>query len=293
MLDKFLIGHYTDELKGTGMSVIISTDGATGGVSVRGSAPGTRETELLRSEALVQKINAVALCGGSAFGLESTCGVMKYLHEQGIGYDTGTQIVPIVCGAVLYDLDYKEFGHPDINAGYEAAKTASPNNYAMGNIGAGCGATVGKIMGAITASKSGLGVATLKHNDLEIMAIVAVNAFGDVYDYKTNEIIKGAQSEGEFLNTCELISEGAEVDTTLKNTTIGCIVTNAKITKAQANKLSDQVHNAYALAIRPVHTMVDGDTVFTMASGDVDCEFMQLAELAIKTMGEAIVNAVK
>lgn len=293
MLDKFKIGHRSDEEKGTGVTVILAEEGAIGGVSVRGSAPGTRETDLLRSEALVEKINAVVLTGGSAFGLDSCSGVMKYLHEQGKGYDTGTQIVPIVCGAVLYDLDYKEFAYPDNAMGYDAAKNAYINNYEQGSIGAGCGATVGKIMGSISAMKSGLGVAFATLGDVEIGAIVAVNAFGDVYDYKTNSIIAGAQGEDGFINTSEAIKAGLEFDKRLKNTTIGCIITNAKLTKAKANKLADQVHNAYALTIRPVHTMVDGDTVFVMASGEQEAEFIQLAEAAIEVMAEAVLNAVK
>lgn len=292
MLNKFKIGHASDQEKGTGVTVIIAEEGAVGGVSIRGNAPGTRETDLLKSDALVQKINAVVLTGGSAFGLESTCGVMKYLSEKGIGYNTGAYVVPIVCGAVLYDLEYKEFGYPDIAMGYQAAEAAIEDNYNMGDIGAGTGATVGKIMGTMLSEKSGLGVATAKYDDVEIMAVVAVNAFGDVYDYKSNTIIRGAKSEDGYLNTCSLITSGIEIDKRLKNTTIGCILTNAKISKAQANKLADQVHNAYALCIRPVHTMVDGDTIFTMSSGDVDTEFIQLAEASIQVMSQAIINAV-
>lgn len=293
MLEKFLIGHNSDKDRGTGVSVIIAPEGAVGGVSVRGNAPGTRETDLLRSDALVEKINAVVLSGGSAFGLEACSGVMKYLHEKGIGYDTGTQIVPIVCGAVLYDLDYVEFAYPDNAMGYDAALNAKAYNYEMGCIGAGTGATVGKIMGSITSDKSGLGVAGARLDNLEVMAIVAVNAFGDVYNYKTNQIMAGAKGDDEFLNTCDMIMSGVEIDNRLKNTTIGCIITNAKLTKPQANKLADQVHDAYALCIRPVHTMVDGDVVFAMASGEVQAEFIQLAEMSLQVMAEAIINAVR
>jgi L-aminopeptidase/D-esterase-like protein len=295
MLDKFRIGHYGDKTLGTGVTVIIASEGAIGGVSVRGNAPGTRETDLLRSDALVEKINSVVLTGGSAYGLEASCGVMKYLREKGIGYSTGSQIVPIVCSAVLYDLDYKQFAYPDIEMGYKAAEKAKKDNFVSGDIGAGTGATVGKIMGPITAEKSGLGVAVTKLEELEVAAIVAVNAFGDVYDYETNKIIAGAQGgENTFINTSEAILTGATVEDAIKNTTIGCIITNAKITKPQANKLADQAHDAYSLSIRPVHTMVDGDTIFTMASGEVEVnQFIQLGEIAVVTMARAIRNAVK
>ncbi|MGI6701051.1 MAG: P1 family peptidase [Christensenellales bacterium] len=290
MLEKFLIGHKNND--STGVSVIIAPEGAVAGVSVRGCAPGTRETDLLRADATVDKINAVVLTGGSAFGLESSCGVMKYLREKGIGYNTGTQTVPIVCSAVLYDLDYKEFSYPDSEMGYEAAKAAKPDNTESGDIGAGTGATVGKIMGMMTAVKGGLGISRAKFENLEIMAIAAVNAFGDVYDYKSGEIIAGAKSEEGYINTSEMILQGMEIEPSAKNTTLGCILTNAILTKAEANKLCDRVHDALALTIRPVHTMVDGDTVFAMASGEVEANFIQLSEASVKLMAEAIMNSV-
>lgn len=292
MLEKFLIGHVSDQEKGTGVSVILAPEGAVGGVSVRGSAPGTRETDLLKADALVDKINAVVLAGGSAFGLEASCGVMQYLHEKNLGYNTGTQTVPIVCSAVIYDLDYKGFAYPDMKMGYAAAKAAKANNVLMGNVGAGTGATVGKIMGLRAADKGGLGVARAKLGTIEIMAIVAVNAFGDIYE--DNQIIAGVKTdEGQFLNTCNLLLSDIEIDKKMKNTTIGCILTNAILTKAQANKLADQAHNAFAMTIRPVHTMLDGDTIFVMASGEEEAEFVQLAEAAVSVMAKAVTNAVK
>lgn len=293
MLDSFKIGHMSNESKSTGVTVILAPEGATGGVSVRGNAPGTRETDLLRSDALVDKVNAVTLSGGSAFGLEACCGIMKYLKEQGKGYRSGSKIVPIVCGAVLYDLDYIDDQYPTMEMGYQACKVAKSNNFQYGQIGAGTGATVGKIMGMESAEKSGLGVATANFQDTEIMAIVAVNAFGDVYDDETNQVIAGAKLGGKHVNTANMLINDVKFDKSMKNTTIGCIITNAKLTKAQANKLSDQCHNAYALCIRPVHTMLDGDTIFTMASGECDVEFIQFAEIAIQTMAKAIKKAVK
>lgn len=292
MLDKFLIGHCHDTDKGTGVTVILSLDGATGGVSVRGSAPATRETDLLRCGNLVEKANAIVLSGGSAFGLEASCGVMEFLHERGCGHSTGTNRVPIVCGASLYDLDYKCFAYPDKSMGYNACVAAKSDNFCSGSIGAGCGATIGKIQGNISAVKSGLGIAVCKAGDLEVAAIVAVNAVGDVYDYATGENIAGATISGNRINTMDLVMSGVTFDPQYKNTTIGAIITNAKLSKEQANKIADMAHDGYAMAIRPVHTMADGDTVFTLASGEIESDFMRLSCLVPALMAQAIKKAV-
>jgi len=292
MLDKFEIGHSQDSDKGTGVTVILAKEGATGGVSVRGSAPATRDTDLLRCGNLVEKANAVVLSGGSAFGLEAACGVMEYLREKGCGHAAGTQIVPIVSGASLYDLDYKEFAYPDKTMGYRAAEIATKNNFASGSIGAGTGATIGKVAGSLSAVKSGLGIATAKLGDVEMAAIVAVNAVGDVYDHLSGENIKGATIGGNRISSIDMILEGTEYSPTYTNTTIGAVITNAKLTKEQANKLADIAHDGYAMAIRPVHTMADGDTVFALASGEADANFMIISCLAPKLMAEAIKKAV-
>lgn len=192
MLDKFKIGHFTDETNGTGVTAIICEDGAVGGVSVRGAAPATRETDLLSPEKTVEKVNAVVLSGGSAFGLEASCGVMQYLSEQGKGFKVGKQVVPIVVGASIFDLEYKNFAFPDKAAGYSAAKNAKENDFSSGNIGAGTGATVGKLLGMESAAKAGLGVASVTINGVEVAVISVVNALGDVVD--NGKIIAGIKS---------------------------------------------------------------------------------------------------
>lgn len=294
MLNNFKIGHFTNRETGTGCTVILDENGAIGGVSVMGSAPGTRETDLLRSENTVNTVNAVVLSGGSAFGLEASSGVMRYLAERGVGYNTGTQLVPIVVGAVLYDLDYKEFDFPDVTAGIEACADARSDNYDSGVIGAGTGATVGKIFGMEHCSKSGLGVAHIKRGELEIVAVVAVNAFGDVYDFLTGEIIAGAKSGSSFADSFQIITDGYELSehTVGTNTTIGCIMTNASLTKAEANKLAQCTHDAYSICIRPVHTSMDGDTVFVLSDGSVEVNSVTLQTLAVECMCVAIKRAV-
>ncbi len=295
MLEKFKIGHADNADVATGVTVILAEEGATGGVSVRGSAPATRETDMLNSDNSVDKINAVFLSGGSAFGLDTAAGIMKYLSDKGIGYPTSAKNIPIVCGACLYDLDYKGVSYPTPEMGYQASFRAAVNNFEDGDIGAGKGATVGKIFGAQSAVKSGLGIATYKFNDgVEICAIVAVNAFGDIYNYKTGERVKGATHNGGEVKMSEAIAHSTKaIEWKSSNTTIGCILTNAKLTKSQANKLADIAHDGYAMSIRPVHTLVDGDAIFTMASGDVKADFMRLSCYAPIIMAEAILNAVK
>jgi L-aminopeptidase/D-esterase-like protein len=294
MTDKFLIGHAGDNDKGTGVTVILAKDGATGGVSVRGCAPGTRETDLLKNGNSVEKINAVVLSGGSAFGLDACSGVMEYLRERGVGFKAGGTRVPIVCGAVLYDLEYKTFAYPDKAMGYAAASAATAGNTQKGNVGAGIGATVGKLAGAACAMKGGLGIYTMPVGGAAVTAIVAVNAVGDIYDGK-GSIIAGARRGGGFVDLLSMLTEGAasfdDGENAGKNTTIGCILTDAVLTKEQANKLADIAHDGYAQAIRPVHTVLDGDTVFAMASGEKKVGFIQLCAAAPECMRRAIVGA--
>ena len=202
MLDYFKIGNVESKTKSTGVTVILAENGAVGGVSVRGSAPATRETDLLKSENAVDKVNAIFLSGGSAFGLDSASGIVQYLAEKGLGYTTSAMPVPIVCGACLYDLDYKNAGFPDKELGYKACLNAKPNNFESGNVGAGCGATVGKVLGSMSASKGGLGVATFAFDDgVEMCAIVAVNAFGDIYDFRNGQKVSGAVVNGVSIDT--------------------------------------------------------------------------------------------
>lgn len=281
------------ELETSGVTVIISDNGAVGGVSVRGSAPATRETDLLRSENSVDKVNAVVLSGGSAFGLDTCSGVMKYLKDNDIGFNAGKYKVPIVVGASLYDLEYGKYELPTADDGYKACENATKIDTKSGNIGAGRGATIGKILGMQSAVKSGLGMAEYRMGELYMIAVVAVNAFGNVYDYKSGELLKGATINGVGVDIVEAIKGNLATATiTHSNTTIGCILTNAKLTKTQANKLSDIAHDGYAMTIRPVHTMVDGDAIFTLADGEVDADFMQLSCIAPTLMADAVINAI-
>lgn len=291
MLDKFKIGHYTDSEKGTGCTVILCEDGAVGGCSIRGSSPATRETDLLKTEKTVSSVNAVVLSGGSAFGLEAGSGVMDYLYEQGKGYNAGKYRVPIVVGASIYDLEYKEFGYPNKQAGYEAAKSAKSGNFERGVIGGASGATISKLLGMPTAIKTALGVQTYSINGLEIAVIMLVNALGDVI--KDGEIIAGAlDPNGKPISMKKIFTMGGIDEPKCANTTIGCIITNAKLTKAQANLLSDLAHDGFALALSPSHTRFDGDAMFTLASGEVDVAFDTLGAIIPDLTARAIQSSV-
>lgn len=291
MLDKFKIGHYTDSEKGTGCTVILCEDGAVGGCSIRGSSPATRETDLLKTEKTVSSVNAVVLSGGSAFGLEAGSGVMDYLYEQGKGYNAGKYRVPIVVGASIYDLEYKEFGYPNKQAGYEAAKSAKSGNFERGVIGGASGATISKLLGMPTAIKTSLGVQTYSINGLEIAVIMLVNALGDVI--KDGEIIAGAlDPDGKPISMKKIFTMGGIDEPKCANTTIGCIITNAKLTKAQANLLSDLAHDGFALALSPSHTRFDGDAMFTLASGEVDVAFDTLGAIIPDLTARAIQSSV-
>ncbi len=288
----FKIGHAQNEY--TGVTVILAEKGAVGGCDCRGGGPGTRETDLLRPEKMMDKVNAVVLTGGSAYGLESTCGVMNYCKENHIGYHTAGKIVPIVSGAVIFDLNQKEYHYPTTEMGFEACKnaTSTPD---FGNIGVGRGATVGKIRGVKNSSKSGVGAYTVKVGGVTVTAIVAVNAMGDVWDPDTNKIIAGAKGKnGAFINTNKCLLDGDYGKLLLgTNTTIGCILTNAKLDKVQANKLASISHNGLVRTIRPVHTDYDGDTMFCLASGSRPVLNFTLLQVAVVEATEkAILNAV-
>ncbi len=291
------VGHSQSIDGMTGCTVIICEEGATGGVDVRGSAPGTRETDLFKPEKMVDRIHAVVLSGGSAFGLDASSGVMKYLEEKGVGFDVGVTNIPIVASAVIFDLNIGNYRiRPDFSMGYEAAKLATTKEYRQGNIGCGMGATIGKIMGPNNAMKSGLGSATLEVGDLKVSAMVSVNSFGDVYDYKTNKQIAGGvydYQNNRMLNTYEIMKNTDRfLGFSMENTTIGIIVTNANLDKAQANKISQMAHNGFARSINPIHTMLDGDTIFTMATNEVECDINLLGTVAAEVMSQAIVNAI-
>ena len=293
------LGHAQNEKGGTGCSVVICNEGATGGVDVRGGSPGTRETDLLNPMEMVDKINAVVLSGGSAFGLDASSGVMEYLEEKGIGFDVTVTKVPIVCQAVLFDL---AFGNPkvrpDKQMGIEACKNSETyDDDINGNIGAGYGATVGKFLGSSYSMKGGLGTYAVKIGDLEVGAIVAVNCLGDVVDPSNLDIIVGAydREKNKFLNTEKIILDNLEhpKNPFKGNTTIGIIVTNANFTKAQANKVASMAHNGYGRTMRPAHTMFDGDTIFTMATNKVDADVTTVGMIAAQVMEQAIIRGVK
>ena len=280
----------------TGCSVIVCEEGAVCGVDVRGSAPGTRETDLLDPINMIQKVHAVVLSGGSAFGLEATCGVSKYLEENGIGFDVGVAKVPIVTGAVLFDLGVGDPKcRPNIDMGYEACKVASYTNLEQGNFGAGCGATVGKIKGSNFCTKGGIGSYSIKlDNGLVVAALIAVNAFGDVYE--EGKVIAGVLNDSKdvFLNTYDLMKQGVNKGGfNIDNTTIGVVATNAKLDKAQCKKVSQMAHNGYAKTIFPIHTPHDGDTIFTLATGEIETDVTLLGSLATEVVEKSIINAIK
>jgi L-aminopeptidase/D-esterase-like protein len=264
-------------------------------VDVRGGAPGTRETDLLDPVNMVEKVHAIFLAGGSAFGLDSAGGVMKYLEENGIGFDAGVTKVPIVSGAVLFDLTCKDYKiRPDKEMGYEACLNAG-NFIEEGSIGAGTGATVGKVFGMDKAMKGGLGEVFIQTGDLVVGAVVAVNCLGDVVD-EENRIIAGAYEKDpfRFINSEQAIIDSYKdgLNPFSGNTTIGCVLTNAILTKAQAKKTSSIAHNGYARSIRPSHTMFDGDTIFTLSTGEVKADINVVGVLAARAVQKAVINGV-
>lgn len=297
------VGHFTDTRRPTGCTVILCEDGATGGVDVRGSAPGTRETDLLDPKNLVQQVHAIVLSGGSAFGLETATGVVRYLEERGIGYDVGVAKVPIVPAAILFDLGVGDAKiRPDAEAGYKACKAATTNPPAEGNVGAGAGATIGKMFGGKRAMKGGIGTASIKlGKELTVGAIVAVNAVGDVIDPATGKLIAGARTvDGKKLQgTMAGILRGEALPPMLggTNTTIGLVATDAKLDKAQAQKVAEMAHDGLARAINPAHTMFDGDTIFAIATGKSastkPANVTLIGALAAEAMAQAVVRAIR
>jgi len=292
------VGHAQDATAATGCTAVICPEGATAGVDVRGGAPGTRETDLLDPVNLVEKVHAVVLSGGSSFGLDAACGVMACLEEEGIGFDAGVARVPIVCAAVLFDLAIGDSRvRPDRNMGMAACLDARAPGCAEGCVGAGTGATVGKILGMERCMKSGLGVSCVRTGDLEIGAIVAVNCLGNVVDPQTGETLAGVLDEEAkgCLNTeAIMIREFANRRMTFGgNTTLGVVVTNAVLTKSEAKKAASMAQNGYARTLRPAHSMVDGDTIFVLATGGVEADISVVGILASRVVEQAVVRAVK
>jgi len=295
-----LAGHFTDEQGWTGCTVVLTPDGAVGGVDVRGSAPGTRETDLLRPENLVEKVQAVVLTGGSAFGLATACGVMEWLSERGYGFDAGGVRVPIVPAAVLFDLGFGPPARPGPEAGYQACQAATAGAFPRGNVGAGTGATVGKVLGPGQAMKSGLGTASARLGAAVVGAVVAVNALGDVVEPDSGRILAGARlpGSGAMANTLAVLTGGGApggaypAPAAGQNTTIAVVATNAALTKAQARKVAQMAHDGLARTIRPVHTMWDGDTVFALSTGSVAMDVSVLGTLAAEVLARAVLDAV-
>lgn len=294
----FQIGHAQDEVGGTGCTVILNKSGAIAGVDVRGGGPATRETDLLHPVSKMETIHAVVLSGGSAYGLDAASGVMGFLEDQGVGYDVQIGVVPIVCGASLFDLMVgSPSARPDRSMGYRACEQAWMNAECLqGNVGAGMGATVGKYMGPQRMMKSGFGYYAVKLQDVYCGAAVAVNALGDVFDVDTGKQIAGltnaactqlASTEAEFA-----ASIAKPRDVFQGNTTIGCLLTNAKLTKPQMNKLASLCHNGLAQTIRPVHTSADGDSIFALSSNEVEVNADALGALSTYVTAKAINQAV-
>jgi len=298
------VGHHTLTERPTGCTVVlVDGDGAVGGVSQRGGAPGTRETDLLDPLNMVDKVNAVVLSGGSAYGLEAATGTVRYLEEKGVGWKVGPAgVVPIVPAAILFDLPFggKPHVRPTADCGYKAAAAASDGPVTEGNVGAGAGATVGK-MGMNRAMKGGVGSAAIAlPNGLVVAAIVAVNAVGDVIDPETGKVVAGVRTEDGkgVADARKLLRSGALLrrpqPRSGENTTIGLVATNAKLTKAEASRLALMGDDGFAKAISPSHTVGDGDTVFSLATGrwDGEANITVIGALAAEAMAEALVRAV-
>ena len=292
------IGQTENAEAGTGLTVFISETGMAAGLDVRGGGPASRESELLKPLAAAQVVHAVVLSGGSAFGLGAGNGVMRYLEEQGIGFDVGVTKVPLVVQSDLFDLTVGDpFTRPDAEMGYEAAKRAMESpNYQDGNYGAGCGATVGKFGGMETCMKSGIGSYAVQIGDLKIGAVAAVNAIGDIFDWKTGQKVAGLLTEDKtaFRDTLELLTQSIEIKENrfVENTTLGVIITNAKFDKSRLCKIAEIAHDGYARSIRPVHTSVDGDSIYALSVGEVEADQDLVGELAAEVMSEAILRAV-
>ena len=292
------VGHFTLGERPTGCTAIIVKDDTTGGVDVRGGAPGTRETDLLDPVNNVQIVNAITLSGGSAYGLEAATGVMRWLEEHNIGYKVGQNgVVPIVPSAILFDLGFGGSARirPTAECGYKAAESATTDPVKEGNVGAGAGATVGKSAGR--PMKAGIGSAAIRlPNGLVVAALVAVNAVGDIIDPSSGQVIAGTRTEdGKYLaDARKLLRMGVGRDGRAgENTTIGVVATNAKMTKVQAQKMAQMAHDGYARAISPVHTPGDGDTIFSLATGTWtgQASYGTVGSLAAEAMADAIVRA--
>ena len=292
------VGHFTNSEAATGCTVVLCPEGAVGGVDVRGSAPGTRETDLMRPGNLVQQVHAILLSGGSAYGLDAASGVMRYLEENGLGFKMGVGVVPIVPAAIIFDLGLVTHEvRPGPDDGYAACVNATDSPPEEGSVGAGTGATVGKALGRDRSTKGGLGTASIDLGDFTVGALAVVNAVGDVVDPDTGRVVAGPRNEDNrgFLRTTDILaSPPIEVDSlnTPTNTTLAVVATNASLNKEQANKLAQMGHDGMALAVRPCHTMSDGDVVFCIATGrsEAEVDMRRLCSAATLAVAQALVR---
>lgn len=317
------VGHAHNRDAQTGCTVVVcEAEGAVAGVDVRGAAPGTRETDLLEPGNLVERVHAVVLTGGSVFGLDAACGVVRWLEERGVGYDTGVARVPIVPAAVIFDLAVGDASvRPDYLMGYEACERATSEAVEEGRVGVGAGATVGKILGLPMASPGGVGTASLRlPNGVTVGALVVVNAFGDIIDPSSGRILAGARAPrgGGWLDTQRAIEQAAFANATRKhetrkkaearkktaphdqqsaprqpfsgieNTTLAVVATDAALTKAQARKVAAMAHDGLARALRPIHTMFDGDTIFALSTGELVADVTTIGAVAAELVARAI-----
>ena len=310
-LQGILVGHYTDDRRPTGCTVVLCAQGAVAGVDVRGAAPGTRDTDALSPSNTVQEVHGVLLTGGSAYGLDAAGGVMRWLEERGHGFQVGPAIVPIVPAAVIFDLwvdDFSESRHvstqnprirPDPQAGYLACQAANSEPVQQGNVGAGAGATLGKLNGPDCAMKGGIGSASLCVHGVTVAALVVCNALGDVVDPQTGKLLAGARVSADSRDLLDIVKAQLNGHSISKpqagsNTTIGVVATDAVLTKPQAHRLAQVAHDGLARSIRPVHTPMDGDTLFALGTGTSGqaADMMLLSTLAAEVTAMAVVNAV-
>ena len=294
------VGHFNDARRATGCTVLLCPEGAVAGVDVRGGAPGTRETDLLAPENLVERVHAILLSGGSAFGLDAASGVMRWLEERGHGFAVGKVRVPIVPAAVLFDLWQGDVSiRPDAAAGYAACAAASRAKPAQGNAGAGAGAAVGKLFGFERAMKGGIGSASIMVGGITVAALVAVNATGDVIDPADGSVLAGARTAADsrhLLHSAAALLRG-DIPPRLQAgmaTTIGVVATDAHLSKAQCRKLAGMAHDGLARCISPVHTPYDGDTLFALATGGsgVEANLALVGTLAAEAVARAVVSAI-
>jgi len=311
-LQGILVGHYTDQRRPTGCTVVLYPEGAVAGVDVRGAAPGTRDTDVLSPSNTVQQVHGVLLTGGSAYGLDAAGGVMRWLEERGHGFQLGAAIVPIVPAAVIFDLWVDDFSdaltksakspriRPDVEAGYLACQAANSEPVTQGNVGAGTGATLGKLNGPDCAMKGGIGSASLCVNGVTVAALVVCNALGDVIDPLTGQLLAGARISADSrtlldIRKAQLSGHSIAKTQAGSNTTIGVVATDAVLTKPQAHRLAQVGHDGLARSIRPVHTPMDGDTLFALGTGTngQNADMMLISTLAAEVTAMAVVNAVR